>query len=194
MHDWSSYWPAPEYWLSWPSIIPLIGALLAVAIGFVRSASDRIIGLGLLAIVVWYSTALASSQKEKPEHDYTFLLVDPQQAQVVDGKVKLFSRSTGTMDGVRICFSHTGDYQSSKYLDCRPPLDFDQQKAAFGFIPMGDYTIDIDGKTRLGKVRQRLDLVENHGRAIAVLSRVQRKETGEVVCETPPHGSVKPCT
>ena len=59
---------------------------------------------------------------------------------------------------------------------------------------MGDYTIDIDGKTKLGKVRQRLDIVENNGKAVAVLSRVQRKETGEVVCENLPHVGIKPCS
>ena len=46
MHvDWSSYWRGLEYWIAEPSIIALSGAIGAVALGFVRSTSDRIIEL-----------------------------------------------------------------------------------------------------------------------------------------------------
>ena len=194
MHvNWSSYWPSLEYWLSAPSIVALIAALGAVALGFIRVTTDRVVSLGILAVVVWYAVSFASSRREKPEHDYTFLLLDPEQAQVVDGKVTLFAKSTGEMDGVRVCFSLTGDYHSPNYSDCGPPFHSGEQNASFGTVGMGDYTIDIDADTKLGKVRERLDIVENHGKAVTVFSRVQRRETGEVLCEMPPHAGVKPC-
>jgi hypothetical protein len=195
MHaDWSSYWPGLEYWISWPSIIALLGASGGVAIGFFRSRTDRVVGLGLLAVVLWYAIALTSSQREKPERDYAFFAINPQQAQVIDGKVKLFGISTGTLVGVKICFAHTSDYQNGKYLACLPPIDFNEGEFFFTSVEMGDYTIDIDTNTRLGKVRQRLDIVENNGKGVVDISRVQRKETGEVVCEIPSHDHIKRCT
>jgi uncharacterized protein YerC len=108
--------------------------------------------------------------------------------------VKLSGISTGTLSGVKICFAHTSEYQHGKYLACLPPVDFNEGESFFTSVEMGDYTIDIDTKTRLGKVRQRLDIVENNGKAIVDISRVQRKETGEVICEIPAHDRIKPCT
>jgi hypothetical protein len=72
-------------------------------------------------------------------------------------------------------------------------MNFDEGGGPFDLIPLDDYTIDSDARTKLGKVREHLDIVQNNGHAVVVSAWVRRKETGELLCELPAESEIKPC-
>jgi hypothetical protein len=193
--------PAFEFWISGPAILAAATFVFATWLGLigVKGIEGRgIYKVGLFALVFltlaqWWQSARQEEEKAKPDRDYVFFFVSPKQSEIVDDKVMLFSYSTGVLDGVKICFSKTSDYQHSIYLLCPPPMNFDEGGNYFHPLPPDDYTIDSDTRSKLGKVREHLDIVQNNGHAVAVSASVRRKETGELLCELPAKDGVKPC-
>jgi len=195
------YLPAFEFWVTAQTFIGGVTFLFATGlaiIGLRNVAGKSVLKASVWALVFltgtqWWSSARQEELRTKPERDYAYIDVDPDYSEVVDGRVTLSRRSTGILDGVVICFSRTSEYSDGKYVTCSPPMNFDQGGRLFIRLPLDDYTIDSDAMTKLGKIRERLDIVQNNGRAVIVAMSIQRKESGELICESPKRPGIKPC-
>jgi hypothetical protein len=193
--------PPFEFWISGPAIIAAVTFLYATGLGAVgmkaidvpRLYKAALFVLPFLTLAQWWSSARQEEEKAKPERDYVFFFVNPEHSEIVDGKVMLFRYSTGVLDGVKICVSKTSDYAHGTYQYCPPPMNFDEGGDHFALMPLDDYMIDSDARSKLGKVREHLDIVQDNGHALVVSAWVRRKETGELLCELPAKHGIKSC-
>jgi hypothetical protein len=184
--------PPLEFWFSLPTLLSVGGTLGAIALSFVPHKIWRVCGMCVLAFLVWWPIAITEANKAKPERDYVYFFVHPDQALDKDGNVLLFWRATGILDQVKFCFVRTADYPAYLNPICKG-ADFQDDAQPLGYLPLDDWTIDIDPKTRLGKVRERLNIVQNNGKVYVAFIQVVRKETGEILCENPARGGIKQC-
>ena len=192
--------PPFEFWLSAPAILSAVTFAFAAGLAVVtfKDISRSLfrwcfVVLIFLTIVQWWVSVRQEADKAKPDRDYVYFFIDPaDQALTLDGTVLLSRISTGILDGVKFCFLPTRDYDEYRNAKCATD-NFDEGTGHYAFLKPDDWTIDIDPKNRYGKVRQRLDIVQNNGKAVVVLSKVYRKVGGEILCETPPPKDGKPC-
>jgi len=188
----SWWWPELEYWVLWQSIVTVAVAMGAVMIGFVKSRWGRVIGITVLTFITLYAIALAEKIKTKPDRDHVYLFVNPNRTEIIDGKILLFTKSTGILDGVKICIAKTSDYGDAKKTACFVK-DFDEENLPFTQLPPGQYTLNSDTKSNLGKVLQRIHIEEQDGKAITVSSEVVRIAKKKFICTLPERKGGKPC-
>ncbi|MGE0282540.1 MAG: hypothetical protein AB7P20_18280 [Rhizobiaceae bacterium] len=184
--------PSWDALLSLQTLVGLGGIMGSVVIGFVQRRWVRIIGLFLLGLITWYGLAVVADEKNKSERDYAIFFVHPNYAAVEDGKVMLFKKATGILDRVKVCILREEDYAQYRNARC-DVFAFDEGEEAFTKWDVGNWVFDIDSKTRLGKVRQLLNIADKDGVATVISSKAIRKETGEVLCETPALPDGNPC-
>jgi hypothetical protein len=190
-----------EFLFSGNALLGALVFLLPTALAVLALRQRRIIyWVGFAASLIltgalWWNLAREEERRAKPERDYVYFFVRPDSEVSADGKTILFYRSTGILDGVKICVDQTFDYWNNgeRAALCWPSRNFDENGGPFALVGMDDYTFDSDARTNLGKIREHLNIVQNHGRVVVLTMEVRRKTGGEILCAFPPRPGVRPC-
>lgn len=193
-------WPGFDSWFSWAVLMGVIAATATILFGSWPLSLRRIVAGVIVGLMGWYSAALFEESRTAPERAYAYLFVHPNRTELHGDTVELFRRSTGILDKVKICFVLTNERQTATRYPCVPNQEngvfhtFGEGEEPFVRMPLGDWTFDIDPPSKLGKVLQRLNIVQENGHAVTVFAQARRKEGNrEVLCETPRRGNIPLC-
>jgi hypothetical protein len=186
--------PALEFWFSgtafWGAATFIFTAGIAVI--SIQGGGARRYALFLLPVVIagwWYSQAASEAEKAKPERDYVYFVLAPNNPTNNDGNgVVLASVATGTLRNVNFGIQTAEERKkgSKEYiLGGQIPI-INEDETPLLKIPIGDYWIDSDPPTRLGKVLEHIQIERTGDQVIQKDIFVMRKATRENLIPEPP--------
>ena len=161
--------PSAEFWISGASLfgIAVFVYTLVIAVMGVNQTGSRGYKLAVWAILPlvawqWWTLAKQEENNTKPQRDYAYFVPSPDPRMARPDGVVLFTQSTGVIRDIHYAFERTEDYVShhDNYVSFGTISIIDEDLNNSGFVlPPGDWNIDIDPPTKLGKIRERMIIV-----------------------------------
>lgn len=186
--------PALEFWITGYALISGAGfvfalGLTALGVGPVLSkpSHKRIVwsAISVIALLTWWQLAKHEEAKSKPERDYVYFVFRDDNGS----NGTLVSIATGPLRDVAVAIQTAQEREkgSKTYIyGDRIPL-FNEDRAPFlSGLPFGDYWIDSDPPTTMGKVLEHLKIQKIDNKVVTEIIFVMRKATRETLIPEPP--------
>jgi hypothetical protein len=191
--------PAPEFWFSGYAAISAATTLLALALGALGVGPvpteihhKRIVwaSVTVISALTWWQLAKQEEAKAKPERDYMYVIPSGDPLDIsADGQfVGMLTVATGVLKDVKIWIQHTEDHYKNRntvyYNEARLIDEGTNLNQLPLILPAGDFTIDLDPPTKLGKVLERIQIAKD-ANGFSAKIEVMRKQTGEILQPLP---------
>jgi hypothetical protein len=140
-----------------------------------------------VAAAWWWNLAVVEVEKSKPERDYAYFVISNDPRDIQDGKVALVINATGPLRDVRVAIQLTEDHNKHlrNYIFYHEfPVIAEGGTLLSVFSPPGNYMIDLDAPSKMGKVLEHLQIKRLSDRFAGNI-RVIRKSSGEILIPSP---------
>jgi hypothetical protein len=187
--------PSVEFWFTgiafWAAAGFLFTGILAVIA--VEKRVGALLALPIVTLGLWYGAAQGESDKAKPSRDFVYFALAADNPTNNDGNgVVLESIATGPLRDVNVAIqtAEQRDTGSGNYVTAfRIPV-VNEDEAPVIKIPVGDYWIDSDPPTRMGKVLEHLQIERAGDKVFQTSIFVMRKATRQTLIPESPSFSL----